>query len=361
MFKFLLAPFSWIYGMVIAVRNRLYDAGMKKSVTFDITIICVGNITVGGTGKTPMCELLIGHFSEKYNVALLSRGYGRSTKGYIEVTAAASYRNVGDEPKQIKMKYPDAVVVVCENRVEGVERIRREHPEVDLIILDDGFQYRKITPKLNIVMVDYTRPVYEDRMLPMGRLRDGLRQMRRAHYVVVAKCPAGLSPLDRRIVRLNLELLPFQHLSFTRVVTGQPYPAFSDDAPGSHTSPHPPAGSKVVAMAAIGNPVPFLENLRSKYNLVDELLWGDHHPYVVRDLRRMEEVLLRAGDDAVIITTEKDAVKLGKGAKIPPALRSRIFVQPIVPGFIGETKEDFFKKLEYDVRTDQKNSLFYSR
>ena len=360
MFKLFLAPLSWVYGLVIAVRNRLYDAGLKKSTTFDIPVVCVGNITVGGTGKTPMCELLIGHFRHSRNVALLSRGYGRRTKGYLEVTTGSSYRNVGDEPKQIKMKYPDTVVAVCEDRIEGIERIRRDHPGVNMIILDDGFQYRKVTPRINIVMVDYTRPVYEDRLLPLGRLRDQRRQMKRAHYVVVTKCPAGMTPLDRRIVKLNLELLPFQNLSFTRVVTEQLRPAFPDDAEKRGVK-HIAAGSKVVAMAAIGNPAPFLENLRAKYNLVNELLWGDHHPYVVRDLRRMEEALAEAGEDAVIVTTEKDAVKLGKGAKIPPDLRARIFVQPIVPGFIGETKEDFFKKLEYDVRTDQTNSLFYSR
>jgi tetraacyldisaccharide 4'-kinase len=357
MFNLILAPFSWFYGMIIAVRNWLYDRGLKKSATLDIPVICVGNITVGGTGKTPMCEALIRHFQESYNVGLISRGYRRKTRGYVEVTAGTSWRSVGDEPRQIKTNCPDAVVAVCKDRVEGIRRMREEHPEVNLIIMDDGFQFRKLEPKLNIVMTDYARPIDKDHLLPLGRLRDQRKQMRRAHYVVVARCPAGITPLERRIRRNNLELLPFQNLSFTRVVSGEPYPAFPADAGDRRLT----AGTKVVAMAALGNPDSFVDGLAARYRLEDELLWGDHHPYVVKDLRRMERALADAGDDAVIVTTEKDAVKLGAGAKIPPELRARIFVQPCEMAFVAEAKEDFFKKLEYDVRTDQKNSLFYSR
>ncbi len=355
--NFFLAPISWIYGLILSVRNRLYDLGVKKSIRYDIPVICVGNITVGGTGKTPMCELLIGRFSETHSVALLSRGYGRKTKGYREVTLRSSYRNVGDEPKQIKMKYPGMVVVVCEDREEGIERIQREHPEVNLIIMDDGYQHRRIEPKLNILMVDYTRPIDKDKLLPLGNLRDQPKQKKRAHYVIVTKCPANMTPLDRRIARKRLELLPFQCLYFTRAVSGPLHPAFPDDAGDRQI----PAGADVIAMAAIGNPAPFVENLRGKYNLVGELLFRDHHPYHVRDLGKMEETLAKAPEGTVIVTTEKDAVKLGRGAKIPPALRARIFVQPIQMTFMEDTKEDFFSKLEYDVRTDQKDRFFYSR
>ncbi len=357
MLSLFLAPLSWIYGVVIAVRNWLYDAGLKKSVTLDIPVVCVGNITVGGTGKTPMCEALIKHFQEHYNVGLISLGYGRKTRGYVEVTPEMSWRKSGDEPKQIKNNCPDAVVVVCKDRVAGIERMCREHPEVDLVIMDDGFQYRRLTPKLNIVMTDYAQPIDKDRLLPLGRLRDQRKQMRRAHYVVMTRCPAGMTPLDRRIRRNNLELLPYQNLSFTRVVAGDPYPAFPADAGDRRLK----AGSKVVAMAALGNPESFVDSLAARYRLEEELLWDDHHPYVVRDLHRMERALEEAGSDAVIVTTEKDAVKLGNGAKIPPELRARIFVQPCEMGFIEESKHDFFKKLEYDVGTNQKNSLFYSR
>jgi tetraacyldisaccharide 4'-kinase len=354
--KLFLTPLAWIFGLVLWIRNRLYDAGIKKSISYDIPIICVGNITVGGTGKTPMCEMLIDHFSKIGKVALLSRGYGRKTKGYLEVEAKTSYLKVGDEPKQIKTKYPEAVVVVCEDREVGIERIRAEHPEVELIIMDDGFQHRRIEPKINIVMVDYTRPMDKDRLLPLGSLRDNPRQLKRAHYVVVTKCPPDMTPLSRRITLKELELLPYQKLFFTQIVTGDVYPAFADGTQGEIR-----AGSPVIGMAAIGNPVPFVENLRRRYDLVDEILFRDHHPYRVSDVRAMEHALERAPEGTVIVTTEKDAVKLGSGSKMPPELRSKIFVQPIRMRFMVESKEDFLKKLEYDVRTDQADSFFYRK
>lgn len=147
MFKFLLAPASWLYRIGVTLRHRLFDWGVLKSEKFDIPIICIGNITVGGTGKTPMAEMVIDYMSQMHRVALLSRGYGRRTKGYLEVSASSHYRDVGDEPLQIKRKYPDTVVVVCEKRADGIRRIREEHPEVDLIIMDDGFQHRYVEPK----------------------------------------------------------------------------------------------------------------------------------------------------------------------------------------------------------------------
>jgi tetraacyldisaccharide 4'-kinase len=357
MLKFLLTPMSWFYGMAVAMRNWRYDAGMKKSVEVDIPVVSVGNITVGGTGKTPMCELLVSHFRERYHVGVISLGYGRRGRGYREVETTTSWRRAGDEPRQIKGKFPDVVVAVCKDRVEGIARMRRDHPELNLIIMDDGFQYRRLCPKLNVVMVDYTRPIYKDRMLPLGGLRDSRKQMRRAHYVVVTKCPADMTPLDRRIISNNLELLPFQNLSFTRIVSGAPYPAFRAEGQAARV----PAGARVVAMAALGNPWPFVEGLRERYDVRDTLLWPDHHPYVVRDLRRMEEALEEAGPGAVIVTTEKDAVKLGGGSKIPAELRDRIYVMPIEMGFLEETREEFLAKLEYDVRTDRKSNIFYSR
>jgi tetraacyldisaccharide 4'-kinase len=354
--KLFLAPVAWIYSLVLWIRNRLYDAGTKKSISYDIPIVCVGNITVGGTGKTPMCEMLIDHFSTIYKVALLSRGYGRKTKGYIEVSVKSSYRKVGDEPKQIKLKYPHAVVVVCEDREQGIERIRAEHPEVGLIIMDDGFQHRRIEPKINIVMVDFTRPMDKDHLLPLGSLRDNPRQLRRAHYVVVTKCPPDMTPLSRRITLKRLELLPFQRLFFTQTITGELYPAFADGRERVVK-----AGSPVVGMAAIGNPGPFVDNLRRKYDLVGKLLFRDHHPYHVSDLHTMEHALKRTPEGTVIVTTEKDAVKFGSGSKMPAGLRSKIFVQPMGMRFMVESKEDFLKKLEYDVRTDQTDSFFYRK
>lgn len=353
----LLAPISWLYGWIISVRNHMYDTGARRSQKYRVPVICVGNVTVGGTGKTPVCEMLIEHFSAEYNVALLSRGYGRTTKGYREVSEKSSYRHVGDEPKQIKSKFPGILVVVCENRREGIERITAEHPETNLIIMDDGFQHRAVEPKLNVLTVDFTRPVDKDRMLPLGTLRDNPKQIRRAHYVIVTKCPPNITALDRRIERKRLNLLPFQCLFFTGQEAGPIVPAF----PGPDGQAHTRAGQSVIAMAGIGNPDTFVEGLAAKYDVVDTIIFRDHHPYRVRDLRRMEDTLAKAPPETIIVTTEKDAIKLGSGNKIPPGLRSRIYVQPIRTTFAEDYKKDFFEKLEYDVRTDQEDCFFYPR
>ena len=201
MFKFLLYPASWLYKMAVLFRHQLFDWGILHSEKFDIPVICIGNITVGGTGKTPLAEMIVDYMSQTHRVALLSRGYGRRTKGYREVAATDHYRDVGDEPLQIKRKFPDVCVVVCERRADGIRRIRTEHPEVDLIVMDDGFQHRYVEAKINVVLIDATRPVQEDRMLPLGSLRDVPGQLHRAHYFICLLYTSP-SPRDRSVSRM---------------------------------------------------------------------------------------------------------------------------------------------------------------
>ena len=231
MLKCLLAPAAFLYKMGVTFRHRLFDWGILKSERFDIPIICIGNITVGGTGKTPMAEMVIAYMAQMHRVALLSRGYGRRTKGYLEVRTDSHYRDVGDEPLQIKFKFPDTVVVVCEKRAEGIRRLRAEHPEVDLIVMDDGFQHRYVEPKINVVMIDATRPVQHDRMLPVGTLRDLPEELHRAHYFVVTKCPEHMAPIDRRILRKVLIQVAYQRVYFTRFESFIPQPLYADEAP----------------------------------------------------------------------------------------------------------------------------------
>ena len=208
--KFLLKLLSYPYRMAITIRHWMFDCGLLKSHSFPVPIICVGNITVGGTGKTPTAEMIVGYMQSHYNVALLSRGYGRRTKGYLEVKTSSSYRDVGDEPLQIKLKYPDALVVVCEKRVEAMERIMREHPEINLVVMDDGFQHRHVEARINVVIVDSTRPYYEDDFLPAGTLRDKVSSLDRAHYFIVTKCPADMQPIAQRMWRKELHKIAYQ-------------------------------------------------------------------------------------------------------------------------------------------------------
>ena len=355
MLKCLLAPAALLYKAGVTFRHRLFDWGILKSEKFDIPVICIGNITVGGTGKTPMAEMVIAYMSQMHRVALLSRGYGRRTKGYLEVKADSHYRDVGDEPLQIKLKFPDTVVAVCEKRAEGIRRIRAEHPDVDLVIMDDGFQHRYVEPKVNIVMIDATRPVQHDRMLPLGTLRDLPEELHRAHYFVVTKCPEKMAPIDRRILRKVLIQVAYQRVYFTRFESFMPQPLFPDAAPGEPLL----QGQQVIALSGIGSPKPFLAALRGSYGVVAEMTLDDHHVYKVRDLNRLRE-LLDKFPGAVIVTTEKDAVKLTNRAKIPEEIQRRIYYLPINISFIEDSATDFLQKLEqqgYEVKRGKYTSV----
>ena len=346
-------PLSWLYGMVVHIRHKLFDLKILRSEEFDIPVVCIGNLTVGGTGKTPVAELLIERFSEHYRVGVLSRGYRRKTKGFVLSTPTSSARTIGDEPRQMKLKYPSVPVAVCEKRAEGIRLLRKAHPEIELIILDDAFQHRYVEPWVNILLMDYNRPVYRDRLLPWGRLRDTRNQIHRANFVLVTKCPDDLNPLDMRIVINSLGLFPYQSLYFTRMRQGEITPLFADRAVGKVRE-----GDPVIAMSGIANPVPLLENLRKRFDVVAELTFDDHHTYRLSDMRRLE-ALFAAYPDAVVLTTEKDAVKLTNRKKVPEAVQQRLYYVPIHVSFVADSESEFLRQLELYVRTNQKYSLLH--
>ena len=353
--KFLLAaPAALLYKAGVSFRHQLFDKGILKGERFEIPIICIGNITVGGTGKTPMAEMVISYMIKNHKVALLSRGYKRRTKGYKEVSCTSHYRDVGDEPLQIKKKFPEIVVVVCSKRTEAIHRIQAEHPEVDLIIMDDGFQHRYVIPKINILMIDSTRPIEHDQMLPLGSLRDTPDQLYRASYFIVTKCPEKMAPIDRRILRKVLIQYANQTIYFTRFESFMPTPVFKDDAETTAFTQE----QEVIALSGIGNPKPFLQTLHERYNVVHEMTLDDHHVYRVRDINRLKELLAKY-PQAVIMTTEKDAVKLTRSSKIPTIIKQKIYYIPINISFIEDSATDFLQKLEKDVRGNQENCDVY--
>ena len=352
MSKFLKKIASYLYGAGIRIRNFLFDTGILRSERFDIPIICVGNITVGGTGKTPTAEMIVDSLCDECRVALLSRGYGRRTKGYREVAVTDSYRDTGDEPLQIKMKFPDVVVVVCEDRVAGIRRIRAEHPEVSVIVMDDGFQHRRVTPWVNVVVIDSTRPVDKDYLLPYGELRDTRSSLSRANYFIVTKCSDDMSPLDRRLMRKVLQRAAYQRIYFMRHESLPLRRVFAVDDEIEDAIPEPSRKEdEVIAMCGIGNPSVFVEDMRRRYTLVDSLVLNDHHVYCVGDLKVMAEKLVEH-PSASIVTTEKDAVKLFNSKKIPAALRERMFYVPVRLAYIEDSDKDFLKNIHKDVRSN---------
>ena len=303
-------PLSWLYGMVVHIRHKLFDLKILRSEEFDIPVVCIGNLTVGGTGKTPVAELLIERFSEHYRVGVLSRGYRRRTKGFVLSTPTSSARTIGDEPRQMKLKYPSVPVAVCEKRAEGIRLLRKAHPEIELIILDDAFQHRYVEPWVNILLMDYNNPVYRDRLLPWGRLRDTRNQIHRANFVLVTKCPDDLNPLDMRIVINSLGLFPYQSLYFTRMRQGEITPLFADRAVGKVRE-----GDPVIAMSGIANPVPLLENLRKRFDVVAELTFDDHHTYRLSDMRRLEALFA-----AALLRTDSCFIRGGFRVGIPASI-----------------------------------------
>ncbi len=324
---FFLKIASLLYGAVISVRNMLFDKEFLKGKKYDIPIVCIGNITAGGTGKTPAVEFVVSHFSQRHNVAVLSRGYGRDTKGYRVVDVDDNYRDVGDEPLQIKCKFPHIPVIVCEKRTVGIERLLDEFPDVDMIIMDDGFQHRWVKPYLNIVMIDSTRPVYKDAFMPLGQLRDSLDSLVRAHIFIFTKCPSNISQLDMRLLEASLNKKPSQATFFTR-------PSYLETRAVVGAVPVVlPMYSNVIAMAGIGNNEVFYNELRSRYNVVETLSFKDHHKYSAADAEIIGEALER-NPDAFIVTTEKDAIKLFSCDEIPATLRSQMFYECVGMEFV---------------------------
>ena len=331
-----------IYGAAIKLRHLLFDINIIRSEKFDIPIICVGNITVGGTGKTPTVEMLVEHYSESYNVAILSRGYGRVTKGYRVVETTDHYRDVGDEPLQLKLKFPNVVVVVCEKRTFAIRRIQEEFPDVNMIIMDDGFQHRYVEPLVNIVLEDYSRPIEHDNLLPYGQLRDVKASLYRANYFIVTKCPDTMKPINMRERKNWLLKKASQVIFFSRVMPEDPSPVFA----GVNGTVAP--GAKVIAMAGLGDNDSFFKELRSRYKVVATLGFEDHHMYRMSDLKRITTTLDQY-PGAVIMTTEKDAVKLTNSKAVPVALRSKMFYEKISMRFVGQSRMELFEKIDSDI------------
>ena len=352
--KILLAPLSWIYGAAVNLRQKFFDWKILKSEEFDIPVVCVGNLTVGGTGKTPHTEYLVDHFRNEYNVAVLSRGYKRRSRGFVVATPDTSYARIGDEPKQIKVKFPDIPVAVCEKRAEGIRKLRALHPEVNLIILDDAFQHRQVEAWVNILLVDYNRPVYNDKFLPLGRLRDSVRQMKRAQIVITTKCPDDLKPIDYRVANKALNLYPYQSLFFTRMVSRGLVPIFPDKA--GYLSG---TGYNVLAMAGIANPDVFFAQMAENHNVVETISRPDHYAYRMRDIARMKNALAGLPDDTIIVVTEKDAVKLTNRKKIPASLQRVLYYSPIEVSFLVDGASDFKRKIDQYVQANHKYRMLH--
>ncbi len=274
-----LLPLSWLYGVGSDIRNMLFDVGILSSKSYDIPIISVGNLTVGGTGKTPHIEYLIRLLSKDYKVAVLSRGYKRRSSGYVLAKTDTPMEMIGDEPWQIKQKFPEAYVAVDANRRHGIERLMsdQETRDVQVILLDDAFQHRYVTPGLNILLVDYHRMITEDQLLPAGQLRERVSNKVRANMVIVTKCPRDLTPIGYRVVQQALHLKPFQSLFFSTFKYGNLKRLFGEGE--MQLERIRKDNMHVLLVTGIGNPQQMEQDMRKFAQYVTPLSYPDHHYY----------------------------------------------------------------------------------
>ena len=323
--RILLAPFSLLYGLGVGLNNFFYRIGLLKSMSFNVPVVSVGNLSVGGAGKTPHIEYLVRSLREFIDVATLSRGYKRKTRGFQVVQPGLDALQVGDEPMQFKRKFPDVLVAVAEDRAFAIPQIMMEQPSTQLILLDDAFQHRAVQPGLNVLLTEYDRPFTRDWLLPAGRLREWRSAYHRADVIIVSKCPPDLSEADAQRLRNEINPLPNQQIFFSYYEYQSPYYLF-DPRYKLRFTPE----LEVLLISAIANTDYLLQYLRSQTGEVRPLEYEDHHYFSKYDISDLQRNFERMDATAkVIVTTEKDATRLELHRDFLLENRLPIFVLPV--------------------------------
>lgn len=297
-FRFFLFPLAFLYGIIIHIRNFLFDIQLFKSNKSTLPSIVIGNLSMGGSGKTPTLLWLYDVLKTNQNIAFLSRGYGRNTKGFRQVSAMSTAKEVGDEPLLLYSKTQNQHTFVCEDRVEGIEKIKNLFPKIDLVILDDAFQHRKLKADKYILITEYDAPFFEDFYFPMGNLRDGKNQANRADIIIVSKCPNSLQDAEKEIFIKKLNPLPHQSVFFATIE----YELLKDVFENKNVS----FPESCIAVSGIAKPKLFIEAVCKKTKLVKHFNYPDHHSFSKKDIDSWSNF----SDCKAIITTEKDAIRL---------------------------------------------------
>ncbi len=330
--RYFLYPFLPLYKFGVWARNRLFDWKVLKSESFDIPVISIGNICAGGSGKTPHSEFFIRMLKENYNVALLSRGYKRKSKGFILADENSTASLIGDEPFQIKQKFKDITVAVDADRCNGIKNILERKPDTNLIILDDAFQHRYVTPKISVLLFDYNNMFYNDTLLPVGNLREPATARFRANIIIVTKCPEDIRPIDKRILIKRVALFPYQKLFFSCFTYSNPIAVFEENDVKELKIEHIGKNCNILALSGIANPKPFDKYLTSTGANVKSLHFRDHHNFSKKDIENIIEqfnsISHRNRYKSYIITTEKDAARI-LNMDIPDDIKKHIYALPL--------------------------------
>lgn len=341
-----LTPAKWVYGIGVWFHNWMYDSKLKEQVSYEVPVISVGNLTVGGTGKTPHVEYIINELSDRFNIAVLSRGYKRKTKGFVLASPVTTPEQIGDEPYQIYRKFKGRVkVAVTKNRKKGIEKILKLFPATDLIILDDAYQYRPVKPLISILLLDYHRPIDRDTLLPLGRLREPQHATERADMLVITKCPERMSPIDFRAYSKTVNCLSFQKLFFSNISYEEIKPVFEES--GSYVSSLNALteSDSVLLVTGIAHPRSFVNFFKRYPFKIKVMRFPDHHNFTKRDIVRIKNFYTQMeGKRKLIVTTEKDAVRLLHNPYFPHKLKPYVYYLPIRinmhTGIDGDILED---------------------
>ena len=350
-----LMPLSWLYGLGVNLRNMLFSIGVLKSRAFDVPVISVGNITVGGTGKTPHVEYLIRLLHDTFHVAVLSRGYKRTSKGYIKATPQSTMPEIGDEPYQMKQKFPDITVAVDKDRCHGIEQLMADDRQLDVVLLDDAFQHRYVKPGINILLVDYHRLIIYDELLPAGRLREPLEGKERADIVIITKCPKDLKPMEYRVVTKAMNLFPYQQLYFTTIDYDRLRPVFHREQ--AEKELHELADVHVLLLTGIGSPEQVQHDLQPYAPHLTTLTFADHHVFNDKDVQLINETFEALPSPSIIVTTEKDATRLQEAEGLSEHVRANLFILPIRICFMQEQGESFNNYIINYVHKNSRNSI----
>lgn len=348
----------------MALRNKLFDWGYLRSKSFDIPVICIGNIAVGGTGKTPHTEYLIKLLQRNYPVAVLSRGYKRHTKGYLLSGPESNASSIGDEPYQIQSKFPHIRVAVDENRCHGIEQLLAlKEPPVGVVLLDDAYQHRYVKAGLNILLTDYHRLFCDDALLPAGRLREPADGKNRAQMVIVTKCPADIKPIDFNLIAKRLNLFPYQQLFFSAFRYGNLQAVFPKVANlQTRALSTLQADEEVLLLTGIASPATIRKELQAHTSHIDLLSFDDHHTFSARDMQLIKErFALLKGAQRLIITTEKDATRLVHHPALDEGLKPYIYALPIEVEILQNQQDIFNQHIIGYVRENTRNSSFPQR
>ena len=357
-YKFLY-PISWLYGIVVELRNKLFDWGILRSKSFSIPVICIGNITIGGTGKTPHTEYLIKLLHNQYRIAVLSRGYKRHTTGYVQAGSKSTAKTIGDEPFQMYTKFPDTTVAVDENRCHGIEQLLTlKNPSVDIILLDDAFQHRYVKPGLSILLTDFHRLICDDTLLPAGRLRESIKGKSRAQIVIVTKCPPEMKPIDYNIISKRMHLFPYQQLFFSSFRYGNLQAVFSSsDSKQKTLELSSLSHMHLLLVTGIASPTSILKKLEEYTRNIELLPFGDHHDFSSLDMQTIKERFQALkGEHKLIITTEKDATRLIHHPALDESLKPFIYALPIEIEILQNQQDNFNQHIIGYVRKNTRNS-----